>query len=59
MTKKLFELIECAFSESAFEEALIGVIADRIDYEAVADTYLDDYSDEITDAAADIAKALY
>lgn len=59
MTKKLYELIECAFSESVFEEALIEAIADHIDYEAVADAYLDDLQVDITEAASEIAKALY
>ena len=59
MTKKLYELIECAFCESAFEEALIEAIADYIDYEAVADAYLNDMQEDITEAASDIAKALY
>lgn len=59
MTKKLYEIIECAFSASAFEEALIEAVSDCIDYEAAAEMYLDDLGDDIAEAVADIAKALY
>lgn len=59
MTKKLYEIIECAFSETRFEEALIEAVSDLIDYDAAAEMFIEDMNDDISTAVADIAKALY
>ena len=59
MTKKLYEIIECAFSETRFEEALIEAISDLIDYDAAAELFLEDMNEDISEAVSDIAKALF
>ena len=53
--RKLRVLIETAFDEEEFMEALIGSIEDHIDYHEVADMVLDAYQQGITDIAAEIA----
>lgn len=59
MTRKLFEIIECAFDETKFEEALIEAISDLIDYDAAAEAFVDNMSSEISEAVAEVAQALY
>jgi len=56
MTSKFRDLIEAAFSRYELEEALISKISDHIDYDDIADMVLDNLSDEISEAAAEIAQ---
>lgn len=53
---KLYELVECAFSPSALEEAICEAIEDFIDYEEVASELLDEIRGEIHDAAVAAAR---
>ena len=59
MTSKLYEIIECAFSETRFEEALIEAISDLIDYDAAAEMLIEDMREDISAAVTDIAKAVF
>lgn len=56
MTSKFRDLIEAAFSRYELEEALVSKISDHIDYDDIADMVLDNLSDEISEAAAEIAQ---
>lgn len=56
MTSKFRDLIEAAFSRYELEEALVSKISDHIAYDDVAEILLDDLSDEIAEAAAEIGR---